>query len=102
MVPTLGEGCTSLRRRVPGTVTVRFPPSLSCSLRMADMSSSCLRPDPTSANHDGPRQGFPVSASSTRTAVAESSGARTQMAGVVAATMIVLVLVRGSTSVCRA
>jgi high affinity sulfate transporter 1 len=37
-------------------------------------------------------RGFPVSASSTRTAVAESSGARTQMAGVVAATMIVLVL----------
>jgi len=37
-------------------------------------------------------QGFPVSASSTRTAVAESSGAQTQMAGVVAATMIMVVL----------
>ena len=44
-------------------------------------------------------QGFPVSASSTRTAVAESSGARTQMAGVVAATGIVLILVLASSLV---
>jgi high affinity sulfate transporter 1 len=41
-------------------------------------------------------QGFPVSASSTRTAVAESSGARTQMAGMVAALAMVFVLVFGS------
>jgi high affinity sulfate transporter 1 len=41
-------------------------------------------------------QGFPLSASSTRTAVAESSGARTQMAGVVAALAIALILVFGN------
>jgi high affinity sulfate transporter 1 len=38
-------------------------------------------------------QGFPVSVSASRTAVAESSGSRTQMTGVVAATGIVVVLV---------
>jgi high affinity sulfate transporter 1 len=38
-------------------------------------------------------RGFPVSASSTRTAVAETSGARSQMAGVVAAGAILIVLV---------
>jgi high affinity sulfate transporter 1 len=37
-------------------------------------------------------RGFPVSASSTRTAVAETSGARTQMAGVMAAGAILIVL----------
>jgi high affinity sulfate transporter 1 len=37
-------------------------------------------------------RGFPVSASSTRTAVAETSGARSQMAGVVAAGAILIVL----------
>jgi high affinity sulfate transporter 1 len=38
-------------------------------------------------------QGFPVSASSTRTAVAEASGSRTQMTGVVGAVGIIIVLV---------
>jgi high affinity sulfate transporter 1 len=38
-------------------------------------------------------QGFPVGASATRTAVAESAGSRTQLAGVVGACMIVIVLV---------
>jgi high affinity sulfate transporter 1 len=38
-------------------------------------------------------QGFPVSASASRTAVAESSGARTQVTGVVGAAGIVVVLV---------
>ena len=38
-------------------------------------------------------QGFPVSVSASRTAVAESSGARTQVAGVVGAAGIVVVLV---------
>ncbi len=41
-------------------------------------------------------QGFPVSVSASRTAVAESSGSRTQMTGVVAATGIVVVLVAAS------
>jgi high affinity sulfate transporter 1 len=38
-------------------------------------------------------QGFPMSASASRTPVAESAGARTQLAGVVAATAIALLLV---------
>ncbi|MGW0876353.1 SulP family inorganic anion transporter [Streptomyces sp. NPDC002740] len=38
-------------------------------------------------------QGFPVSASGSRTAVAERAGARTQLTGVVGATLIVLMLV---------
>jgi high affinity sulfate transporter 1 len=37
-------------------------------------------------------QGFPISASASRTPVAESAGARTQLAGVVAATAIALLL----------
>ena len=40
--------------------------------------------------------GFPVSASATRTAVAASSGARTQLTGVVGAAAIVVVLVAGN------
>ena len=38
-------------------------------------------------------QGFPVSASASRTAVAEQAGAKTQLTGVVAAALIVLMLV---------
>jgi high affinity sulfate transporter 1 len=38
-------------------------------------------------------QGFPISASSSRTPVAEAAGARTQLTGVVAALLIVLLLV---------
>ncbi|MFI5046153.1 MAG: SulP family inorganic anion transporter [Acidimicrobiia bacterium] len=41
-------------------------------------------------------QGFPVSASATRTAVAESAGSRTQLAGVVGALAITVILVTES------
>ena len=41
-------------------------------------------------------QGFPVSASATRTAVAESAGSRTQAAGVVGAVAIIAILLTGA------
>src|SRR6185436_5488876 len=42
-------------------------------------------------------QGFPISSSSSRTAVAEASGSKTQLTGVVAAVAIALLLVLAPT-----
>ncbi|MGA1676994.1 MAG: SulP family inorganic anion transporter, partial [Pseudomonadales bacterium] len=44
----------------------------------------------------GLMQGFPVSSSSTRTPIAEAAGARTQLAGVIAALVVTLVLLLDS------
>lgn len=101
--PTVPDvGLDTLRHLVAGAIGVAFVAFADTSV--VSRSMALRRGEHVDANHElvalglcnvaaGFTQGFPISASNSRTPVAEASGARTQLTGVVAAVALVVVTI---------